>query len=159
MVNVLGICWKIWWSLLSFLQFSDFQIGKTQSSQEFSTWDLDNSIFIVVYFKGYFSRICTFVHFPEIFNFVQFSQHICQYAEFLSSYHAKEIKYQNLYAKIQIFLFMQNVCKHNVHSTIRGFTLLYNWPFLGLSEVWNRLFLHFSCLKLFFLYLIALVIP
>ena len=137
LVKNLKICWV-------FCNFSDFQIGKTQSSQEFSTWDHDNSIFIVVYFKGYFSRICTFVHFPEIFNFVQFSQHICQYAEFLSSYHAKEIKYQNLYAKIQIFLFMQNVCKHNVHSTIRGFSLLYNWPFLGLSVVWNSLFLHFS---------------
>ena len=37
--------------------------------------------------------------------------------------------------------------------------MLYHWPFLGLSEVWNRLFLHFSCLKLFFLYLIVLVIP
>ena len=146
------LCWD-------FCNFSDFQIGKTQNSQEFSRRDLENLTLIVVWFKEYLSQSCTFVHFWEIFNFVQFSQHICQYAEFLSSYHAKEIKYQNLYAKIQIFLFMQNVCKHNVHSTIRGFSLLYNWPFLGLSEVWNRLFLHFSCFKLFFLYLIALVIP
>ena len=146
------LCWV-------FCNFSELQIGKTQSSQQFSTRDLDNSILIVVYFKGYFSRTCTFVHFPEIFNFVQFSQHICQYAEFLSSYHEKEIKYPNLYAKIQLFLFMQNVCKHNVHSKIRDFSLLHNWPFLGWSEVWNRLFLHFSCLKSFFLYLIVLVIP
>ena len=145
--------------LLSFLQFfwlSNWKNSELSRVLNMRPWQFN---LYSVYFKGYFSWICTFVHFPEIFNFVQFSQHICQYAEFLSSYHAKEIKYQNLYAKIQIFLFMQNVCKHNVHSTIRGFSLLYNWPFLGLSEVWNRLFLHFSCLKLFFLYLIVLVIP
>ena len=119
------LCWV-------FCNFSDFQIGKTQSSQEFSTWDLDNSIFIVVYFKGYFSWICTFVHFPEIFNFVQFSQHICQYAEFLSSYHAKEIKYQNLYAKIQIFLFMQNVCYQRFETDF--FCIFDAWNYFSLFD-------------------------
>ena len=106
-VNFLGISWKIQRSLLSFLQFLDFQIGKTRSSQEFSTWDLDNLILIVVYFKGYFSWICTFVHFTEIFNFVQFSQHICQNAEFLSSYHEKKSSIQIFMQKYNFF----SLCK------------------------------------------------
>ena len=111
------LCWI-------FCNFSDFQIGKTQSSQEFSTWDLDNSIFIVVYFKGYFSRVCTFLHFPEIFNFVQFSQHICHFAEFLSSFMKRKIDNPNLYAKRQLFIFMQKVCKLTLQVINRGFKLL-----------------------------------
>ena len=97
--------------MLSFLQFLDFQIGKTQSSQEFSTRDLDNSTLIVVYFEGYLSKSCTFVHFREIFNFAQLSQHICHFAEFLSSFMKKRLI-------IQIFIQKDNfsfLCKNFVN--------------------------------------------
>ena len=122
--NVLGICWKIQRSLLSFLQIFDFQIGKTQSSQEFSTRDLDNSTLIVVYFQGYLSQSRTFVHFWEIFNFVQFSQHICHFTEVLSSIFEKKFDYPILYTKRQLFLFMQKVCKHTLQVINKGFKLL-----------------------------------
>ena len=105
------LCWD-------FCNFSDFQIGKTQNSQEFSRRDLDNSSLIVVYFKGYLSQSCTFVHFWEIFNFVQFSQHICHFAEVLSSFLKKNIDYPNLYTKRQLYLFMQKVCKHTLQVEI-----------------------------------------
>ena len=94
--------------LMSFLQIFDFQIGKTQSSQEFSTRDLDNSTLIVVYFDGYLSQSCTFVHFWEIFDFAQFSQHICHFAEFLSSFMKKRLIIKSLYKKTT-FLFYAKI--------------------------------------------------
>ena len=94
-----------------FCDFSDFQIGKTQSSQEFSTRDLDNSTLIVVYFKGYLSQSCTFAHFWEIFKFVQFFWHICNFAEVLSIFLKKNMIIQN-FKRIENFSFL---CKKFVN--------------------------------------------
>ena len=158
MLNVLGICCKIWRSLLSFLQF--FWLSNWKNSELSRVLNMRPRQF------NFYSCILKSIFFPSLhlralnrnFQFCTiFSAYlpICWVSQQLPCWRNQVSK--SLCKNTNFFIYAK--CKHNVHSTIRGFSLLYHWPFLELSEVWNRLFLHFSCLKSFFLYLIALLIP